>query len=68
MTVRGHIRNGQIAFDEPLNLPEGAEVYVEVVGNGQHHVVRSRRARRISLDPELARQIASMPDFQPEES
>ena len=31
MTYRGHIKNGQIALDEPAQLPEGAEVNVEVV-------------------------------------
>jgi len=30
MTYRGHVKNGQIAFDEPITLPEGAEVQVEV--------------------------------------
>jgi hypothetical protein len=31
MTYRGHVKNGQIAFDQPVSLPEGAEVCVEVV-------------------------------------
>ena len=31
MTYRGHIRAGQIALDEPAQLPEGAEVKVEVL-------------------------------------
>jgi hypothetical protein len=31
MTYRGHVQNGQITFDEPARLPEGAEVNVEVV-------------------------------------
>jgi len=31
MTYRGHIKNGQITLDEPAQLPEGAEVSVEVV-------------------------------------
>jgi hypothetical protein len=35
MTYRGHIKNGQIAFDEPVRLPEGAEVHVEVMKNGE---------------------------------
>ncbi len=32
MTYRGHVRNGQIALDEPAALPEGAAVTIEVVG------------------------------------
>jgi hypothetical protein len=31
MVYRGRIKNGQIALDEPAQLPEGAEVTVEVV-------------------------------------
>jgi hypothetical protein len=31
MTYRGHIKNGQIHFDEPVRLPEGAVVDVAVV-------------------------------------
>ena len=30
MTYRGHIKNGQVALDEPVELPEGAEVRVEL--------------------------------------
>jgi hypothetical protein len=32
MTYHGHIKNGQITLDEPVSLPEGAEVNVELVG------------------------------------
>jgi hypothetical protein len=37
MTYRGHVKNGQIALDEPAELPDGAEVKIEVVtsGNGE---------------------------------
>ncbi|MCC7476570.1 MAG: hypothetical protein IT425_14365 [Pirellulales bacterium] len=31
VTYRGHIRDGQIALDEPVAFPEGAEVIVAVV-------------------------------------
>jgi len=31
MTYRGHVKNGQILFDEPVRLPEGVEVQVEVI-------------------------------------
>ena len=36
MNYRGHVKNGQIALDEPVALPEGVEVSVEIVdaGNG----------------------------------
>ena len=73
MTYRGHVKNGQIALDEPVRLPEGAEVQVAVVAdsagtNGAAvSLVRARRTRRIQLDTELARQIASLPEYGPDE-
>jgi hypothetical protein len=30
MTYRGHVKNGQILLEEPVRLPEGAEVQVEL--------------------------------------
>ena len=74
MTYRGRVRNGQILLDEPVQLPEGAAVNVAVVAGangdevGAAAAVRARRARRIQLDPELARQIASLPEFGPDET
>lgn len=35
MTLRGHIKNGQIMLDDPVQLPEGAEVSVEINANGK---------------------------------
>jgi hypothetical protein len=35
MTYRGHVKNGQITLDEPVALPEGAEVHIEIVENGE---------------------------------
>ena len=37
MTYRGHIRNGQIALDEPTQLPEGASVNIDVIDEGEGH-------------------------------
>lgn len=34
MTYRGHVENGQIVLDHAAHLPEGAEVKVEVVEDG----------------------------------
>jgi hypothetical protein len=31
MTYRGHIKNGQITLDDPVALPEGVAVNIEVV-------------------------------------
>jgi hypothetical protein len=33
MTYRGHIKNGTVVLDEPVALPEGAEVAVSLMGN-----------------------------------
>jgi hypothetical protein len=32
MVVRGHVQNGAVVWDEPVKLPEGAEVEVSVIG------------------------------------
>lgn len=34
MTYRGHVKNGEIKLDEPVQLPEGTEVQV-VVQSGE---------------------------------
>ncbi len=31
MTYRGHIKNGTVVLDEPVELPEGAEVLIQSV-------------------------------------
>lgn len=68
MTYRAHVKNGQITLDEPVPLPEGAEVHVEIVTNGAAQLLAVRRTRRIRLDPVLARQIAAAGEFHPDES
>jgi len=35
MSYRGHIKNGQITLDEPVQFPEGAEVVVALVEQPQ---------------------------------
>ena len=30
MTYRGHVKNGVVVLDEPVKLPEGAEVQVDL--------------------------------------
>ena len=30
MTYKGHIENGAVVFDEPVDLPEGARVRIDV--------------------------------------
>jgi len=33
MTYRGHVKNGAVVLDDPVGLPEGAAVAVEVLGS-----------------------------------
>ncbi len=35
MTLLGHVRNGRIELDQPLSLPEGAQVQIEVLAGGE---------------------------------
>lgn len=35
MMYRGHIKNGQIRLDEPAQLPEGAQVKIVVLEDGE---------------------------------
>jgi hypothetical protein len=34
MTIRGHIENGNIVLDEPLSVPDGTLVQVELLSRG----------------------------------
>lgn len=34
MTYHGHIENGQVIFNEAINLPNGAEVAVSIIAKG----------------------------------
>jgi hypothetical protein len=36
MTYRGHVKNGQIALDEPAQLPEGVAVSVQLLEDAVH--------------------------------
>ncbi len=35
MTYRGHVKNGTVVLDEPVELPDGAEVAVVVIGSSE---------------------------------
>lgn len=67
MTYRGRIKNGQITLDEPAQLPEGARVTVNVQVDGDEQLVRKRRTQRLALDRDLAQQIATSAEFQPDD-
>jgi len=48
MTYRGRVKNGQIMLDEPAPLPEGAQVNVEVVDNGDAMLTLWEKLRAIA--------------------
>ena len=52
MTYKGHVRNGTIVLDEPINLPEGAIISFEVA-----KVEHSEDVQEI---PTLAERLASV--------
>ncbi len=59
MTYRAHVRNCQITLDEPAQLPEGAEVNVEVLleeGNGKPGR-RFGRQELLRMSQEQRRQV-----------
>jgi hypothetical protein len=66
MTYRGRVKNGEILLDEPVRLPEGAIVHIDVVTAGGQFL-DERRSNRIILDPDLAREIATSDEFHPDE-
>ena len=37
MTLLGYIRNGRIELDQPLSLPEGAKVQIEILDGVNQH-------------------------------
>ncbi|HSZ57634.1 MAG TPA: hypothetical protein VK797_18370 [Tepidisphaeraceae bacterium] len=51
MTYRGHVKNGQIALDEPTALPEGAEVSVQVLERADVKKIHRYSRRQILQMP-----------------
>ncbi len=52
MTYRGQIRNGRIMLDEPVELPEGARVHVDLIEER-----KSYRRRMLKLPLEHRRTL-----------
>jgi predicted DNA-binding antitoxin AbrB/MazE fold protein len=42
MTYKGHVKNGVIVLEQPVQLPEGAVVHVEVVETGEQRTLAER--------------------------
>jgi predicted DNA-binding antitoxin AbrB/MazE fold protein len=43
MTYRGHVENGIVKFDEPVALPEGANVQIELIENTESDTGEEKR-------------------------
>jgi len=60
MTYRGHVRNGGVVLDEPVQLPEGAEVEVRVLSEEAQEptvgdMLMKFAGKAEGLPPDLAR-------------
>lgn len=53
MAVRDHIRNGSVVLDEPVPLPEGAEVRIESAD--------AAASSANGIDPQVARLSGILP-------
>jgi len=47
MVVRGHVRNGRLVVDEPTDLPDGAEVLLAEVDDGEDDTLTAEEAQGI---------------------
>jgi hypothetical protein len=57
MVYNGHVENGMVVFDQPVTLPEGTEVRIELIV----------RDRNVSVDgPTLAEQFSNLIGAVPE--
>ena len=50
MTVRARVRNGRLVLDEPTDLPEGTEVELAVVDDGDALDDQDRARLHAALD------------------
>ena len=55
MIYHGHIRNGVTVFDEPVNLPEGTPVRVEVAEFAGRDFWRAQTAEELARDQGVKR-------------
>lgn len=53
--LKAHVRNGRIIVDEPVDLPDGAEIDVYLYNDAEHAVSLKERA---ALERALERSLA----------
>jgi predicted DNA-binding antitoxin AbrB/MazE fold protein len=58
MTYKGHVKNGVVVLDEPADLPDGAEVQIELAAEEQTLYERLKDVIGIvkGLPPDFAEQ------------
>ena len=62
MTIRGHIENGVVVFDEPTSVPDGTEVRVEVLEPKPRKTLAERFANSIGAAKNLPSDLAAQHD------
>jgi hypothetical protein len=61
MVLRGHVQNGMVMFDEPVVLPEGAVVKVELVEENVATQPKSAADQKAPIEKQLAAIWADLP-------
>ena len=57
--MRGVVKNGQVVLEQPLEVPDGTEVYVEVLAEEKQHDPEAARQAVLAFirDPEVREQL-----------
>ena len=51
--LRGHVESGRIVVDEPMDLPEGTEVEIAVLGEDEEMTAEERAEIEAEIDAGL---------------
>jgi hypothetical protein len=62
MTYKGHVQNGVIVLDEPTDLPDGAEVRVELAERETERSLADRLRNVIGVAKTLPEDISEQHD------
>jgi hypothetical protein len=58
MTYKGHVKNGMVVLDDPVKLPDGAEVRVEVLEPARELTLAERLKDVIGIVKGMPRDMA----------
>ena len=62
MSFQGHVQNGVVVFDEPVSLPEGAVVRVELIASSPRQTLAERYKNIIGTVHDLPEDMAENHD------